>query len=171
MKYMGSKARFCKDILPIILKNRKSLEQWYVEPFAGGMNTICKVEGKRMANDNNFYLIEMWKELVKGWQPEKISKEDYIKIRANKENFAPHIVGWVGFNCSYSGKWFGGFAGETKTKIGTIRDYQEESLRNVFSQTKEMNDVCFSNVNFLDLELPKDSIIYCDPPYAETTKY
>ncbi len=35
MKYMGSKARFAKDILPIILKDRKP-EQWYVEPFARG---------------------------------------------------------------------------------------------------------------------------------------
>ena len=33
MKYMGSKARFSKDILPIILKDR-TVEQWYVEPFA-----------------------------------------------------------------------------------------------------------------------------------------
>ena len=32
MKYMGSKARFTKEILPIILKDRKP-EQWYVEPF------------------------------------------------------------------------------------------------------------------------------------------
>ena len=34
---MGSKNRIAKFILPIILKERKP-EQWYVEPFAGGMN-------------------------------------------------------------------------------------------------------------------------------------
>ena len=46
MKYMGSKARFAKEMLPIILRDRTA-EQWYIEPFAGGMNAICEVGGKR----------------------------------------------------------------------------------------------------------------------------
>ena len=63
MKYMGSKARFSKEILPIILKDRNP-EQWYVEPFAGGMNAICEVQGNRIANDKNLHLIAMWKGLL-----------------------------------------------------------------------------------------------------------
>lgn len=35
MKYMGSKSRIAKYILPIILKDRKD-GQYYVEPFCGG---------------------------------------------------------------------------------------------------------------------------------------
>lgn len=35
MKYMGSKNRIAKEILPIILRDRKP-NQWYVEPFVGG---------------------------------------------------------------------------------------------------------------------------------------
>ena len=58
MKYMGSKARFTKEILPIILKDRKP-EQWYIEPFAGGMNAVCEVQGNRIANDKNLHLIAM----------------------------------------------------------------------------------------------------------------
>lgn len=46
---MGSKARFTKDILPIILKDRRK-DQWYVELFSGGMNVICEVDGNRIAN-------------------------------------------------------------------------------------------------------------------------
>jgi len=56
MKYMGSKTRIAKHILPIILKNRKP-GQWYVEPFAGGMNTIYQISGNSLASDNNKYLI------------------------------------------------------------------------------------------------------------------
>ena len=52
MKYMGSKARIAKYILPIILKDRKP-DQWYVEPFVGGCNTIDKVEGLRLGSDAN----------------------------------------------------------------------------------------------------------------------
>ena len=47
MKYMGSKARFAKYILPIVLEGRTEA-QTYVEPFAGGMNMIDKVEGKQI---------------------------------------------------------------------------------------------------------------------------
>ena len=70
MKYMGSKARFTKEILPIILKDRKP-EQWYIEPFAGGMNAICEVQGNRIANDIHYHLIQMWRELVGGWTTNK----------------------------------------------------------------------------------------------------
>ena len=56
MKYMGSKARIAKYILPIILKDRKP-DQWYIEPFVGGANMIDKVEGSRIGADINELLI------------------------------------------------------------------------------------------------------------------
>lgn len=168
---MGSKSRLAKDILPIILKNRAS-GQWYIEPFAGGMNMIDKVDGPRIANDVHFELIAMWDSLVnKQWIPTKITKESYCNVRNNKANYEPHIVGWVGFNCSYSGKYFGGFAGETKTKLGTIRDYQSEAINNVIKQVKNLKGIIFSNKNYLELELPPNSLVYCDPPYKGTTEY
>lgn len=167
---MGSKARIAKYILPIILKNKKE-SQFYIEPFAGGMNTICLVKGKRIANDSNYYLVEMWKALIDGWMPKKISREEYHEIKNNINNYPSYLVGWVGFNCSYSGKWFGGFAGETKTKIGTVRDYQNEAIKNVLKQKELMNGVIFSNKSYEQLEIPDDSIIYCDPPYKGTTGY
>ena len=64
-------------ILPIILKDRKP-EQWYVEPFAGGMNAICEVQGNRIANDKNLHLIAMWKGLSENRErPNDIPKELY----------------------------------------------------------------------------------------------
>lgn len=169
MRYMGSKARFSKEILPIILKERT--DQWYVEPFAGGMNMICDVGGKRIANDINYYLIQMWKELVVGWVPKKITKDEYLEVRAKRSNYPAYFVGWVGFNCSYCGKWFDSFAGETKTKIGIVRDYQAEAIRNMAKQVEKMKDVIFQNKQYHELELPPNSIIYCDPPYEGTAKY
>ena len=59
---MGSKARISKDILPLILKDRKS-NQYYVEPFIGGANTISKVDGKRIGSDINPYLIILLKSI------------------------------------------------------------------------------------------------------------
>lgn len=170
MKYMGSKSRIVKEILPIILKDRSS-NQWYIEPFAGGMNVICNVDGNRIANDINPYLIAMWQKLVSGWVPEKISKEEYYKIKNNKNNYPDYLVGWVGFNCSYCGKWFDGFAGDAITKDGILRDFQSEAIKNCLKQVEKMNNIIFENKEYHELFIPKNSIIYCDPPYKSTTKY
>ncbi len=171
MKYMGSKARFTKEILPIMLKDRLP-EQWYVEPFAGGMNMIAEVDDNRIANDIHTELIEMWKHLVyENWTPYFIDREKYNKFRANKKDYYPYLIGWVGFNCSYSGKYFGGYAGKVKTKVGTIRNYQDEALRNIKKQIPKLKGVVFTNKKYNELEIPNNSIIYCDPPYQNTTKY
>lgn len=135
------------------------------------MNVICNVGGPRIANDRHYYLIKMWEELLKGWVPEKITRDEYYKVRNSKESYPDYYVGWVGFNCSYSGKWFGGFAGDTATKIGTIRDYQKEAIRNVLGQVKGLDGVVLKNLSYLDLEIPSGSVVYCDPPYEGTTKY
>lgn len=167
---MGSKARFSKEILPIILKERLA-DQYYIEPFAGGMNMICNVGGPRIANDINYYLVEMWRALINGWVPPQVTKQEYQDIRQNKEKYPPFIVGWAGFNCSYSGKWFGGFAGEVKTKTGDMRDYQLEAVKNVAKQIDKLRGVEFCNKSYDQLILPPNSIIYCDPPYKGTTQY
>jgi DNA adenine methylase len=171
MKYMGSKARIAKHLLPIILADKKP-DQFYVEPFAGGMNMICKVAGKRTACDSNYYLVEMWKAIMNDWQPPYfVSKELYEIVRNDRDKIAPWMVGWVGFNCSYSGKWFGGYAGVVKTKIGTMRNYQEEALKNTLKQKDLLQGVELVCCDYKELVIPDKSIVYCDPPYAGTTGY
>ena len=32
-----------------------------------------------------------------------------------------------------------------------------------------MTDITFSAVNYSELKIPNDSIVYCDPPYKDTT--
>jgi DNA adenine methylase len=62
MKYMGSKNRISKYILPIISKELDNYT-YYIEPFVGGCNLIDKVDGIRIGGDNNSFLISMWKGL------------------------------------------------------------------------------------------------------------
>src|SRR3972149_5313636 len=107
---MGSKRRYVKYLLPIILENRKN-GQWDVEPFVGGCNVIKNVKGNRAGIDINRYLISMWQALQDGWiPPENISEEEYVDIRDNKECYPEYLIGYVGFNLSYAGKWWGGYA-------------------------------------------------------------
>lgn len=112
----------------------------------------------------------MWKALQQGWVPEiNYTKEQYKYYKDNKD-LDLKLTGYLGFNCSYSGKWFAGFAGITKTKVG-IRNYQIEAHRNVTKQVPFIQDVVFKHSSYDTLEIPDESIIYCDPPYQNTTKY
>ena len=173
MKYMGSKARFARQIYSKICQLSPRNNRAWVEPFAGGMNMICHVpfeDGPRYANDSNRYLIAMFKALANGWTPPTtVTREFYEQCRNLQA--ADHVIGYVGFNCSYSGKWFGGYAGEVKTAVGTIRNYQEEAFRHMQKQMTRLKDVYYCDQSYDKIELPRDAIIYCDPPYNGTTKY
>ena len=89
MKYVGSKARISRHILPIIQGaiDRNGIET-YVEPFVGGGNLIDKVHCQnRIGYDNNEYLIGFWQALQTGWNPGTVpmSKELYTQIKDYKE--------------------------------------------------------------------------------------
>ena len=177
MKYMGSKARFSKEILPIILKDRTA-DQWYIEPFAGGMNVICEVQGNRIANDKNLHLIAMWDGLLENRErPNEISKELYDKVRVEYNNgtnveFDDFMIGWIGWMGSANGRFFdGGYSGKSNTKIGTVRDYVKEAISNIEKQLPKMEGVIFRNDDFLELDIQPNSIVYCDIPYQGTKQY
>ena len=176
MKYMGSKARIAKSILPIILKNRIN-GQYYVEPFCGGCNMIDKVDGNRIANDKNKYLIAMFKNLQIGWIPPlEISRDYYNDVRKcyneGSDSYMPSYIGYVGFIGSYNGRFFdGGYSGKVTTKNGLIRDYITEARNNLMNQIGSLKDVAFSCKNYKDLIIPPHSIVYCDPPYEGVKKY
>ncbi|QDP59554.1 MAG: putative DNA adenine methylase [Prokaryotic dsDNA virus sp.] len=175
MKYMGSKSRHAKHILPIILKDRKP-DQWYVEPFVGGANVIDKVEGKRIGADINYYVIAMLDALSKGWiPPEHIDKPTYDKHRQmyyKGDISEPYLTGYIGVNGSYNGRFFdGGYAGVVTTKQGKVRDYPNEAYKNVVKQSVNLQGVKFCHSNYLDLELPPNSLVYCDIPYYGTKEY
>ena len=172
MKYMGSKNRIAKYILPIILKDRKP-NQYYVEPFVGGGNMIDKVDGLRIGADANKYLIAMWNGLQNGLdKPMEIPKELYSRARTEYNNgtnieFNDFMIGWIGWMGSFNGRFFdGGYSGKTET-----RNYIDEQIRNTLKQVESIRDVNFIHSDYKNLELPKNSIIYCDIPYKDTKQY
>lgn len=177
MKYMGSKARHAKELLPIILKDRKE-GQWYVEPFVGGCNMIDKVTGNRIGADVNEYLIAMWQAVSNGWMPpETITEEYYKHIRSNKDEDKP-LAAYIGFAMSFGGKWFGGYrrdiAGVADNVILKAQNENEQSRKSYNSlekQARTLKGVEFFSGSYDSTYLPSNSIIYCDPPYKNTTKY
>lgn len=168
MKYMGSKNRIAKHILPIMLKNRKD-GQWWVEPFVGGCNMIDKVSGNRIGCDLNEYVICLFKGIQDGFvPPDNISEEQYKQAQRHKS--VDPLTSFIGFGCSYSGKWFGGYARGCANN-GNPRNYCLESKKNIMNQRNKIKDVKFFCGSYDDFIFPEKSIIYCDPPYENTTKY
>lgn len=173
MKYMGSKARISKELAPMfndIIKKHNI--KTYIEPFVGGANMIDKIECEtKIGIDNNYYLISMWKALQSGWEPPlHITEEEYYHVRDNKDKYPPYYVALVGFCASFGAKWFGGYARSNKPD-GTPRNMSNEAIRNILKQLPNVMDVEFICDDYRNLKDVKNALIYCDPPYANTTKY
>jgi DNA adenine methylase len=167
MKYMGSKNRIAKDILPLMLKDRKKGQYW-VEPFVGGANMIDKVTGKRLGSDVNKYLIACLESIASGWIPDdKWSESLYNDIKNNKDEYIASMTGYAGFALSYGGKWFGGWCRDSAGK----RNYVLEAHKNAVKQQPKLKGIEFASCSYDELDIPSNSIIYCDPPYQATTKY
>lgn len=170
MVYMGSKNRIAKDLIPIITKDLQP-NQWYVEPFVGGANMIDKINHKyKLGADSNRYLIALLQYVQNGGElPEYITKEKYLEVKDDKDSFDDWFVGYIGFICSFRGKFFNGYSGLYKTKSGAERNYQTERTNNLLKQN--LKDITFNCCSYDELIIPDNSIIYCDPPYQNTTKY
>lgn len=166
MQYLGGKVRLSKYILPIMLKDRTP-ETFWVEPFVGGGNTMEHVTGNRIGGDIDEYIISMWRELQKGWEPpSEVSLELYNEVKNNQKKYSPALTAFIGYACSYGGKWFGGYA---RNKRGT--NYASSGCRVLKKAISKMKDVKFVNCSYDELEIPDESIIYCDPPYRNRTSY
>lgn len=179
MKYVGSKNKIAKHILPIMLKDRKE-GQWWVEPFVGGANMIDKVDGNRIGADFNEYLITLHEALQDGWiPPDYVSEEEWREVKTHMDDKYPkHYIAFVRIGCSFGADWNGGFARNVKKDKPdaellnrTTKSYCGQSKRNMLKQVPQLRDVLFMNVSYNELYIPPESIIYCDPPYEGTLGY
>lgn len=179
MKYMGSKSRIAKDIVPIIQKyiDDDEITEYY-EPFCGGCNIIDKIKCEnKYASDLNPYLIGLFQHLKDdGELLSEVPRELYSEVRTNYKSglYKDWYVGNVGFLASYNGRFFdGGYAptGYEKTKNGQrLRNYYREASDNILAQRDYIKDIAFSCKDYRELS-PHNSVVYCDPPYANQKQY
>lgn len=186
IKYMGSKSRIAKHIVPIIQKYiDENKPTFYLEPFVGGANVIDKIKHpNKFGSDKNKYLIALLKHVQSG-KPlyESVPKELYDKARTAFNNsdtseFEDWQIGNIGFLASYNGRWFdGGYAkaGYEKTKNGQrYRDYYREAKDNLLAQAPNLKGIYFNAWDYrhyTDIGTPVGGLIYADPPYANTKQY
>mgnify|MGYP002623152110 CR=1 FL=1 len=175
MNYMGNKRRIVNEIMPFLTGALKP-GQSYVEPFCGSCSVIQKFpkDTRRIANDNNRYLIAMWKALTDGsWKPPLLIPKTYYNevrtsYRADDGKFSDALIGWVGFMASRNGRFFdGGYSGYDFDG----RDYISENIRNITAQIPELKGIEWQAGDYSSMTIPDSSLIYCDPPYKDTKAY
>ena len=136
--------------------------------FCGTCSIESKVKGfdKVLCNDCHEYLIEMLKGVQNGYElPELITEEQYKYIREHKDE-NKILTGFVGFGCSFGGKWFGGYA---RNKTNT--NYALQSKKSLLKDMDNLMVAQFTCQDYRDVIIPNNSIVYADPPYNNTTGY
>ena len=174
MRYMGSKSRFAKDLVPIIQSYITEDTKGYLEPFVGGANVIDKIKcNNKIGCDIHKQLIALLNKAKDNIDdiPDIISFETYKEVKNNKESYEDWYVGLVGFCASFSARYFEGYARNSRND--NSGKWSKRAIENLKKQAPSLKDIEFKCCNFLNL--PKDKIkgyvIYCDIPYKGTTKY
>ena len=171
MWYMGSKNRLSKYLVPIIESYIDEKTEGYMEPFVGGANIIDKVNcDNKIGYDIHKELIALLNYVkVNNDIPEIITEEEYKKVKNNKENYEDWYVGLVGFCSTFGAKYFGGYARSKKDKFNGEKSYL--AIKNLKKQSVNFTNITFECEDFRKIKNIKNHVIYCDPPYRNTTKY
>lgn len=167
MRYQGGKSRIAAQIASVISVTGGG-GQCFVSLFCGSCAVESKVLGfdRKILNDKHAYLIAMLQGVQRGYNlPELITLEQYQYIRDHKE-LDPVLAGFVGFGCSFGGKWYGGYA---RNKTGT--NYALQSKRSLLKDMATLQNAEFVCGDYRRLCIPPGSVIYADPPYNNTTGY
>ncbi len=167
MRYLGGKSKIAKQIAAVVAPKGP----WW-EPFCGGLAVSVELAkfGPGVVSDVCEPLISMYSAIRAGWNPPRnVTIEQYNAAKSLPDT--DPLKGFLGFGGSFGGKWFGGYA------KGGGRNHQDESARAVERDVAALAGCEIVLASFFDVR-PEDSdsdsrpeVIYCDPPYAETTGY
>lgn len=171
MQYLGGKHRLREWIATTALRYG-SQRSVYIEPFVGGFNvppavavrTVMPIE----CSDINPALIAMYKALQSGWLPPfVVSEDEYLAARLLPDT-DPHKA-FIGYGCSYSGKYFRGYARRLRPS-GKYEDFCGASRNSLLKHISIIKRSSFNCVSY-DQLAPNNALIYCDPPYEGTETY
>ena len=164
---MGSKNRIAKHLLPIMLSEaeKHGITKW-VEPFVGGANMIDKVPSsfERVGYDLNPHTIAALigvRDYVNDF-PCEVSEEHFKSLKNTPPN---PITSWIRSHCA-----FGGLFGNNYARNNRGTNYCMEGRRNTLKQSQALQTVELIGSSYEDLDF-NNCLIYCDPPYANTSGY
>jgi DNA adenine methylase len=168
MQYLGGKFRIARELSKVILDATPE-RSLYWEPFIGGGNVFEHLAphfARAIGSDIHPDLMLMWQALQDGWiPPDSISETEYAALKHAEPSA---LRGFAGFGCSFGGKWFAGYArGDQKRNYATNARNTLARQNSAWSAT----NVTFRCMDYAEFDPAAGAVIYCDPPYAETTGY
>lgn len=149
MKYLGSKAKLAKYIVPI-LQNYiyKNNIKTYIEPFVGGFNIIDKITcNNKIGCDIDPLVIDLVETCRNNPKlldtiNETPSREHYYDVRDNANKYPSWYRAAILLFASYNARVYGGCYGAiAKTKDGKMRNYYQESKSNFQNQLPNLCDI------------------------------
>lgn len=166
---MGGKARIAKRLVNAILENTENRGRW-VEPMVGGawvLEYAAPHFEELWAGDVVPDLQMLYEAVGRGWEPpvEHVTREEYAALRHAEPSA---LRAFVGFGCSFHGKWFGGCGANWMNGKRTLQELASRSLlrrKDVFARTT------FKTQSYSEWGIQPGDVVYCDPPYANTTGY
>jgi len=169
MKYLGGKFRIAKAIANRINGLRP---KFYWEPFTGAGNVIQYIQAdSRLGTDIDPHIICYLNYVRDGYQfPAEVSEDEYSRWKAlNPSSPLEYAMkAHVGYGCSFSGKWFGGYARGSNGN-GKPRNFARESADAAKRQGPRIQGINFQTANYQNIPANQYDVIYCDPPYRQTT--
>ena len=172
MLYMGGKGRIGRELAGVILASSSSRDV-YLEPFMGGGSTwkhLAPYFSTAYAGDVHEDLMLMWKAAAEGWTPPSIVNEE--KYQAVRKQRSPSALrGFVGFGCSFGGKWWGGYARSAANGNDYYARHAAKSVIEIAALCPPNRPGELRHCSFREWTPAPGWVIYADPPYANTTKY
>lgn len=164
MQYLGGKHRIAKPLCEYL--RTRLAGRLFVEPFCGALNVTAGMEGKRVASDASPYLFALYDALRKGWSPpDDVSEQTYDSVNSTRDPSDP-MTAFVGYGCSFGGKFFGGYARGSEG-----RSYASNAKGSLRRKLSRCNGATIAHCDYRRLTPNAGCLVYCDPPYAETTGY
>lgn len=178
LKWAGGKFSTVDKIKPFLPQ-----ADYFIEPFVGAGTVFLNTDYKHyILNDINSDLINLYKILQKNhteyikdarelFAPKYNTEEQFYKLREDfnqsKDDYERSVIflylNKFGFNglCRYSKK------GNFNVPFGKYKQvgFNEEGIINFAKKAKNATFYCEDFANIFELA-PKNSVIYCDPPYV-----
>lgn len=165
MAYQGGKTHIRKPLANIISYFRG-------RPFVSLFCGMCSVESAIsgfdhiILNDIDPYVVALLNAIKEGWEPPStVSKELYDRVKNDLLSDIP-LSAFIGFGCSFGGSFFNGYAKNLEGRNYALK--YKNYLYKIKPLLQKADILC---MDYLDVSIPKDSVVYADPPYYGTIQY
>ena len=133
----------------------------------GVFTTVC-------ASDIDPLVVSYWTAIRAGWAPPKsVTFDEWSAVRGNPNDYPAEYVAHVAYNCSFAGKRWGGYARAKKSDGITPYNFADATSRRDSTAAQWLGSTHITCADYADVlaDAGPGDVVYCDPPYVNTTGY